>query len=187
MLQKCYFQKHFGVLILFFFCHDLYECHFWMKFCKHWEFLSLFPPKKFRIFWNVFHFFWFYCSSRAQMSSGAQDDFWHRSSDEPTLRWVGAHAPTKNLKVQYYWLVFFKKCAKIFWILKEYALTQILCPQSKYSLGPPLHRRQVLGHGHIKINMQYKPFYMPLSKKYHHVWEEITVVVDLIVYVVTYP
>ena len=119
----------------------------------------MFAPKKNSRLFQIFFLILMFIPSSNELRSRR----WllARSRGGPILRWVGAQAPTQNLKLRYYWLVFFEKCAKVLWILKEYALTQILCPQSKYSLGPPLHRSQVLGHGYIRINMQYKPFHMP--------------------------
>ena len=50
-------QKHFGMLILFFFCHGFHKCHSLMKLCNHSKHLSMFATKKFKNFLNMFSIF----------------------------------------------------------------------------------------------------------------------------------
>ena len=74
MLQKCYFYKHFEVLILFF-CHDFHECHFVLKFCKHAKFCQSLQPKKSDFFILFTNFFKFYSSQGCIWSRGQNRNF----------------------------------------------------------------------------------------------------------------
>ena len=53
VLQKCYFWKHFGVP---FFVVTSTNVIFWLKFANTEKFCQCLHIKKFRLFWNVFHF-----------------------------------------------------------------------------------------------------------------------------------
>ena len=60
MLQNASNNSLFGPSILFF-CLDLHECHFNMKFCTQLEHSSMFITKNIRIF----YFLGLYCSCRS--------------------------------------------------------------------------------------------------------------------------
>src|SRR3989337_493401 len=58
--KSCSKKTVFGSILehrFCFFCRDLHECHFVMKFCTHVEKTSKFLAKKFQIFLNFFTIF----------------------------------------------------------------------------------------------------------------------------------